>query len=32
MELKGDVGHVESRFAQFVDSVGVGARYVLGLC
>jgi hypothetical protein len=26
MELQGDVGHVESRFVQFGDSVGVGAR------
>jgi hypothetical protein len=26
MELDGDVGHVESRFGPFGDSVGVGAR------
>jgi hypothetical protein len=26
MELQGDVGHVESRFGPFRDSVGVGAR------
>ena len=26
MELLGDVGHVESRFFSFGDSVGVGAR------
>ena len=26
MELQGDVGNVESLFASFGDSVGVGAR------
>jgi hypothetical protein len=26
MELLGDVGHVESRFGPFGDSVNVGAR------
>jgi hypothetical protein len=26
MEIQGDVGHVESRFGPFGDSVGVGAR------
>ena len=26
MELLGDVGHVESRFGPFEDSVSVGAR------
>jgi hypothetical protein len=26
MELVGDVGHVESRFSLFGDSVSVGAR------
>jgi hypothetical protein len=26
MELQGDVGHVESRFSLFGDSVGVGVR------
>jgi hypothetical protein len=26
MELQGHVGHVESRFGPFEDSVGVGAR------
>jgi hypothetical protein len=26
MELLGDVGHVESRFSLFGDSVSVGAR------
>jgi hypothetical protein len=26
MELQGDVGHVESRFSLFGDSIGVGAR------
>ena len=31
MELLGDVGHVESRFSPFGDSVSVGARYVHGL-
>jgi hypothetical protein len=25
MQLQGDVGHVESRFGPFGDSVGVGA-------
>jgi hypothetical protein len=32
MELQGDVGHVESRFGPFGDSVGVGARKEHGLC
>ena len=32
MELLGDVGHVESHFFPFVDSVSVGARLVHGLC
>jgi hypothetical protein len=31
MELLGDVGHVESHFGPFGDSVSVGARYVHGL-
>ena len=31
MELLGDVGHVESRFVLFGDSVSVGARSVNGL-
>ena len=31
MELLCDVGHVESPFRPFGDSVSVGARYVLGL-
>jgi hypothetical protein len=31
MELLGDVGHVESGFSPFRDSVSVGARYVHGL-
>ena len=31
MELLGDVGHVESHFSLFGDSVSVGARYVHGL-
>jgi hypothetical protein len=31
MELLGDVGHVESRFGPFRDSVSVGARLVHGL-
>jgi hypothetical protein len=26
MELLGDVGHVESRFGPFIDSVSLGAR------
>jgi hypothetical protein len=26
IELQGHVGHVESRFGPFEDSVGVGAR------
>jgi hypothetical protein len=30
MELLGDVGHVESCFDMFLDSVSVGARLVLG--
>jgi hypothetical protein len=29
MELRGDVGHVESRFGPFGDSVSVVARWVL---
>jgi hypothetical protein len=32
MELHGDVGHVESCFGPFGDSVGVSAGYVHGLC
>jgi hypothetical protein len=32
MELLGDVGHVESLFFLFGDSVSVGAREVHGLC
>ena len=32
MELLGDMGHVESRFDLFGDSVSVGARYVHGWC
>jgi hypothetical protein len=32
MELIGDVGHVESRFGPFGDSVSVGTRKVPGLC
>jgi hypothetical protein len=28
MEALGDVGHVESRFVLFRDSVSVGSRYV----
>ena len=31
MELLGDVGHVESNFCPFGDSVSVGARQVHGL-
>jgi hypothetical protein len=31
MELLGDVGHVESHFSPFGDSVSVSARYVQGL-
>ena len=31
MELLGDVGHVESCFGLFGDSVSVSARYVNGL-
>jgi hypothetical protein len=31
MELLGDVGHVESVFGLFGDSVSVSARYVHGL-
>jgi hypothetical protein len=31
MELLGDVGHVESRFVLFGDSVSVSARSFLGL-
>ena len=30
MELLGDLGHVESRFFPFGDSVSVGARLVHG--
>ena len=30
MDLLGDVGHVESRFSLFGDSVSVDARYMLG--
>jgi hypothetical protein len=32
MELLSDVGHVESHFGPFGDSVCVGARLVHGLC
>jgi hypothetical protein len=28
MELRGEVGHVESRFGRFGDSAGVGSRQV----
>jgi hypothetical protein len=31
MELLGDVGHVESCFGPFGDSVSVGARQVHGM-
>ena len=31
MELHGEVGHVESRFGPFGDSVSVSVRYVHGL-
>jgi hypothetical protein len=31
MELLGDVGHVESQFGPFRNSVSVGARQVQGL-
>ena len=31
MELLGDMGHVQSHFSLFGDSVSVGARYVHGL-
>jgi hypothetical protein len=31
MELLGDVGHVESHFDLFRDSVSIGARWVLSL-
>jgi hypothetical protein len=31
MELLGDVGHVESRFGPFGDSVSVRARQLHGL-
>jgi hypothetical protein len=31
MELQGDVGHLESHFALFGDSVSVGARKVHNL-
>ena len=30
MELQGDMGHVESRFGPFGDTVSVGARQVHG--
>jgi hypothetical protein len=32
MELVGDMGHVESYFGLFRDSVSVSATNVLGLC
>jgi hypothetical protein len=32
MILQGDMGHVEPHFGPFGDSVGIGARYVHGLC
>jgi hypothetical protein len=32
MELLSDLGHVESRFGPFEDSVSVGARQLQGLC
>ena len=32
IELLGEVGHVESHFIPFGDSVSVGARLVHGLC
>jgi hypothetical protein len=28
MELEGDMGHVESCFGPFGDSIGFGARYL----
>jgi hypothetical protein len=31
MELLGDVGHRESHFGLFEDSISVGARHVHGL-
>jgi hypothetical protein len=31
MELLGDVGHMESHFSPFGDSVTIGARYLHGL-
>jgi hypothetical protein len=31
MEILGDMGHVESRFGPFRDSVNIGARKVHGL-
>ena len=31
LELLGDMGHVESCFGPFGDSVSVGARYMRGL-
>jgi hypothetical protein len=31
IELLGDVGHVESRFDPFGDSVSIGARLVFGV-
>jgi hypothetical protein len=31
MELLGDVGHMESHFGTFGDSVSVGARYMHSL-
>ena len=32
IELLGDVGHVESHFYPFEDSVSVGVRLVHGVC
>jgi hypothetical protein len=32
MVLLGDMGHVESHFSPFEESVSGGARYVHGLC
>jgi hypothetical protein len=31
MDLLGDMGHVESRFGPFVDSVSLGARWINSL-
>jgi hypothetical protein len=31
MELLGDVGHVESHFGPFEDSICLGARYIHSL-